>query len=164
VRDWHDGASQICGDAMFRKFVSTIFGEAPELTTPAAGRAQHAKRIVPATDLDDSRSRAPLREADLVLSSVAEKWLMSLPQPLRPAALCATYPRVVNRLALCWADGVLTDRLLEDLLIGRRGKRKGFPAPLAEELMRLRRFHDHYREVEHTPSVWEFRTLAPSDR
>lgn len=72
------------------------------------------------------------------------------------------YPRVVNRLALCWNDAALTDRLLDDLLIGRRGKRKGFPGPVAEELLRLRRFHDLHREIEAEEAVREHRSLVPS--
>lgn len=110
------------------------------------------------------RLRQPLRAMDLVLSSTAQDWLETLPRPLRPAQLCVAYPRILNRLALCWNDPVLTEQLLENLLVGRRGKRKGFPPAVADELLRLRRFHDHYRGVEVQESVWELQSLAPSDR
>jgi hypothetical protein len=112
---------------------------------------------------DWSRLREPQRPMDSMLSAMAHDWLGSLPGPIRPAELCAAYPRVANRLALCWNDPSLTERLLDDLLIGRRGKRKGFPRPVAEELLRLRRFHDHHRGVDAEQSVWD-RLLAVSDR
>jgi len=121
-----------------------------------------AQPAVSALGADCVRLRAPLREIDLVLSRVAEVWLMSLPRLLRPAHLCVAYPRVVNRLALCWDDQSLTEHLLDDLLIGRRGNRKGFPRPVAEELMRLRRLHDSRREIDAEEAVWERRSLVPS--
>jgi hypothetical protein len=116
-----------------------------------------------AKEPDWTRLRGPHRAMDSVLSTIAHDWLETLPEPIRPAELCAAYPRVANRLALCWNDPALTERLLDDLLIGRRGKRKGFPRPVAEELLRLRRVHDHYRGVEVQESVWD-RLLAVSDR
>jgi hypothetical protein len=117
-----------------------------------------------AAEPDWAHLRGPQRAIDSVLSTIAHDWLEMLPQPLRPTALCLSYPRVANRLALCWNDPSLTERLLDDLLIGRRGKRKGFARPIAEELLRLRRFHDHYRGVEVQDTVWEYRMLAVSDR
>jgi hypothetical protein len=157
-------APQVGVGAMLKNIFNAIFGQANQPSSPVTRRVPEVPPATPVSESDCVRLRAPLRDVDLVLSSVAEVWLMSLPQPLRPAALCSSYPRVVNRLALCWSDAALTDRLLDELLIGRRGRRKGFPGPVAEELPRLRRFHDHYRYVEIQESVWEFRTLAPSDR
>ena len=117
-----------------------------------------------ATQSDWGRLRGPQRATDMALSSMAEEWLDTLPHPIRPAELSAAYPRVANRLALCWNDPALTERLLDDLMIGRRGKRKGFPRPIAEELLRLRRFHDHYRGLEGEETVWKDRLLADSGR
>ena len=136
----------------------------------AAGRASATPEAAPpraephSKELDWVRVRAPQRSTDSILSVIARDWLETLPGPIRPAELCSAYPRVANRLALCWNDPALTDRLLDDLLIGRRGKRKGFPRPVAEELLRLRRFHDHCRGVDAQETVWEYRTLAVSDR
>ena len=141
-----------------------MFGQASQAASSVTHPVPDLGPAACVTESDHARLRAPLRAVDLVLSNVAGEWLMSLPRPLRPAGLCVVYPRVVNRLALCWNDRALTDRLLDDLLIGRRGKRKGFPGPVAEELMRLRQFHDHGRavEVETTP-MWEYNSLAVSE-
>jgi len=117
-----------------------------------------------ATEADWPRPRGPERPIDMAFSDIAKDWHETLPAPPCPAELCVAYPRVANRLALCWNDPALTERLLDDLLIGRRGKRKGFPRPVAEELLRLRRFHDHYRGIDAQETVWEYRNLAVSDR
>jgi len=117
-----------------------------------------------ATDSDWVHLRAPRRATDMVLSSTAREWLETLPEATRPMQLCTAYPRVANRLARCWNDPASTGQLFDDLLIGKRGKRKGFPGPVAAELLRLRRYHDDYRRVEVERTVWDHRTLAASDR
>jgi hypothetical protein len=76
--------------------------------------------------------------APVVLGSHAVAWADGLPPELRPVELMRRYPRVANRLALCWADRILRHNALEDLLIDRRGGRQGFPARVREELVRLR--------------------------
>jgi hypothetical protein len=121
----------------------------------------------PSTSASDSevlRLRESERQQDRVVSSWTNSWLQALPEPLRPRELTRLYPRVANRLALCWSDPALTGRLFDDLLFDKRGKRKGFPKPVAEELMRLRRYHEVHRAVDAPASLWEWRSMAVSDR
>ncbi len=98
-----------------------------------------------ATDADGSvdwaRVRAPATDRDRVLLSPTHLWLRSIPTPLHPKRLCRFYPRVANRLAEAWDDPERTDRLLDELLNDRRGKRRGFPDRITMELQRLERFH-----------------------
>ena len=82
--------------------------------------------------------RQPSNRRDLTLSSLATVWLIQFAPAQRPSNLCALYPRVANRLALCWPDTELKRRLLDSLLVDRRGKRQGFPGPVADELRSLR--------------------------
>ena len=82
--------------------------------------------------------RQPSNRRDLTLSSLATAWLIQFAPAQRPLNLCALYPRVANRLALCWPDTELKRRLLDSLLVDRRGKRQGFPGPVADELRSLR--------------------------
>ena len=63
--------------------------------------------------------------------------------------LLERYPHVANRLALCWADKALANRLFEDLLVDKRGGRKGFPSTVRAELLQLH---------------WEMHAQVPSDR
>jgi len=120
-------------------------------------------QATPATQADWSRTRRQQRREDQVLSGSTYAWLKTLPYAVRPVELCSRYPRVGNRLALCWGDPAQTERLFDDLLVDRRGNRKGFPPSVAEELLCLRRFHGHHRGVEDQSTDWDFRSPV-SDR
>ena len=74
---------------------------------------------------------------DSTLSKLAEEWRERLSPRLQTRALCERYPRIANRIALCWSDRALTRQLLDQLLHDRRGGRKGFPAPVRAELVAL---------------------------
>ena len=79
---------------------------------------------------------------DARLSPVATVWLVRLSDELRPLALCDRYPRIANRLAICWEDPQLTALVFRELLEDRRGNRRGFPPDVKRELITLR---DHMR-------------------
>jgi hypothetical protein len=87
--------------------------------------------------------RDPPSHRDATLSQIARVWFESLPVPLRPEHLCVRYPRIANRLALCWPDSTLTQRLFENLVVDKRGGRQGFPTEVAAELAQLQRFAAH---------------------
>lgn len=82
--------------------------------------------------------RDPPRERDQRLSALTEAWLATLQANVRPHDLCAAYPRVANRIAICWSDWKLTDSVLDEFLTDKRGGRKGFPARVREDLIQLR--------------------------
>jgi hypothetical protein len=54
---------------------------------------------------------------------------------------------VANRIARDWADSFMIDVCFEDLLIDRRGGRRGFPPPVLHELRRLHHFNRRYRRL-----------------
>jgi hypothetical protein len=81
--------------------------------------------------------RGPSRARDQTLTPLAHAWYSALPEDLQPQALRARYPRVANRLALCWADPVLTNVVLRELLNDKRRRRKGFAADVRLELLKL---------------------------
>lgn len=70
-------------------------------------------------------------------------WAARLPEPVRPYALMQQYPRVANRLAAAAASPAALAECMADLLIDRRGGRRGFPAAVAQELLRLRGYAEH---------------------
>jgi hypothetical protein len=69
-------------------------------------------------------------------------WAARLPEPVRPYALMQHYPRVANRVAAAAASPTALAECLADLLISQRGGRRGFPAPVAQELLHLRGYAD----------------------
>ena len=116
------------------------------------------------TDADWEKTRGPQREQDMVLSDQVLGWLQLLPQPVRPSALCAHYPRVANRIALCWSDPLLTEQVFDALLLSQRGKRKGFPPAVASEMLRLRAFHARHKGTQKGVRMWDRSQMAVSDR
>lgn len=83
-----------------------------------------------------ARRRAP-RHADEALTGTTRAWLRRLPRGQRPDCLCERYPRVANQVAWHWHDPAATAGLLQDLLVDRRGGRRGFPRVVQVELRRL---------------------------
>lgn len=87
---------------------------------------------------DWSKERAPVRDQDLQLSDLARRWVDEMPQGLAPQQLAKEYPRIANRLALCWDDPKLATAVLDSLLTDKRGGRRGFPRAIDQELRALR--------------------------
>lgn len=87
---------------------------------------------------DWSKERAPVREHDLRLSELAQRWLGELPRDLAPNELAKEFPRIANRLALCWDDPKLAAAVFDLLLTDKRHGRRGFPRAIDQELRALR--------------------------
>ena len=84
------------------------------------------------------RKRSAPNPRDASLSNVALAWLDRLPAELRPIALCERFPRIANRLAICWGDAALSAMVLNEFLTDRRGNRQGYPPEVQRELQALR--------------------------
>jgi hypothetical protein len=66
------------------------------------------------------------------------RWMVALPIEMQPRALSKAFPRIANMLARLWRDpSALTD-YMDDLLVDRRGGRKGFPVDVLADLQTLR--------------------------
>jgi hypothetical protein len=113
-------------------------------TTPrsnsATQRSARAKSSGWSMPSDFESMRRPSAETDRSISIDTELWLLRLPPKLRPMALADQFPRVANRLARDWSDAFLREFCFEDLLVDRRGGRRGFPPEVKDELLRLQRF------------------------
>jgi hypothetical protein len=106
--------------------------------TPVEARGEPATVVV---DPDPGAERwEHLRKAisDERLLPATVSWAARLPEPVRPYALMRDYPRVANRIAASSSSPVALAECLADLLIDRRGGRRGFPAAAAQDLLRLR--------------------------
>jgi hypothetical protein len=71
-----------------------------------------------------------------------EKWAAGLPVEVRPLALLQRFPRIANALARLWQDNIGLRLYLDDLLVDRRGGRRGFPPQIHNELLILREYHE----------------------
>ena len=81
------------------------------------------------------------RPLDQLLPGTTQ-WAVKLPAAIRPVQLLQQYPRIANRLALACHDPKAMQEVLDDVLIDRRGGRRGLPPPVLGELLRLRSFLD----------------------
>ena len=79
--------------------------------------------------------RATTIVRDKSLTTLAKAWRDSLPAESQPRVLCERYPRIANRIALCWSDPILTGAVMRELLTPCRSGRKGFPAEVHCELV-----------------------------
>lgn len=111
-----------------------------ETTVPIPGpkpaKAEVASKARDATEI--ARMREPSAGRETRLSSVTHAWVTSFQSQERPFELCLQYPRVANRIALCWPDPTLARHIFESLLVDKRGGRRGFPPEVQAELIALR--------------------------
>jgi len=98
------------------------------------------------------------------LSPLAKTWCESLHERHRPTELCARFPRVANRLALCWNDPALASRVLDDLVVDRRRNRAGFPPDVSQELIRLRLLRPSLAGDSGFAPLWDASGMASCDR
>ena len=72
------------------------------------------------------------------LLPLGKTWLDALPSDVFPAALATQYARIVNLIASEWNRAGTHPAFFDELLIDRRGGRRGFPAPVKRDLEKLR--------------------------
>ncbi len=70
--------------------------------------------------------------------------IAKLPSDLSVIHLYADFPHVLNKIALAWGHHSDFYRLMDDLLIDKRGGRTGFPFKTALELSRLAEHYEQY--------------------
>ena len=87
------------------------------------------------------------------LNDEATVWMADMPESVRPRQLALRYARLANRLCKVWTEPLKCERLLDDLMMDRRGGRKGFPLQVANELATLRDYY--FRLHHHGKSAWE---------
>ena len=64
-------------------------------------------------------------------------WILSLAPEARPTHLADSMPRIANALAQRWSNPDAAGEFLTDLLIDRRGGRRGFAFDIKKELVML---------------------------
>jgi len=97
--------------------------------------------------------RAPARDKDRVLLSETHVWLRQIPSSLLPKHMCRHHAHVANRFAGCWGDKERVQGLIDDLLIDRRGARKGFSTRVRGEIEQLELLH--VRWLDNPAATWQ---------
>lgn len=68
---------------------------------------------------------------------MTRRWVESLPDASKPWQLMFAYPRLANRIAGAWPDEGEALTVLNDLILDRRGNRRGFSPFVLTELLSL---------------------------
>lgn len=133
------------GSLEFEKVSLTDARKALDETGPAANVAPKLRE-----NWEEKRTQAPAEP----LSDETNAWIAELPDAVRPRQLSLRYPRLANRLCKAWKEPPKCESLLDDLMMDRRGTRKGFPLQVANELATLRQYFD--KQQHGGPSAWEY--------
>ncbi len=144
----------------------SFFGWGARNARSAAVKTSPARRQAaePTTEAGWQRLREQPRPQDLVLSPLAKTWCESLHRRHQPTQLCALFPRLANRLALCWNDSALASRVLDDLVVDKRRNRTGFPPEVSQELIQLRLLRPSRAANSGFAPLWDASGMASCDR
>jgi hypothetical protein len=107
--------------------------------------------VAKASPADPATLRAPQHPEKAQDDTI--RWLATLPEHVRPVELTRKFPRIANKIATLWRRVARCEEFLDELVVDRRGGRRGFPMVIAQELTALRRYY----AVLHpnTNSVWD---------
>lgn len=122
------------GTSIYRQHAELVYAVAGPL-----GRINRDESARPEVSVDFTRQRRASPVAFLLPST--QKWLDALPYRVQPHALCEFYPRVANLIAAMWEDTEGLRAYFDELLVDRRGGRRGFPRDVLRDLHTLRDCH-----------------------
>lgn len=144
----------------------SIFGWRARDSRSVAAKTSPTRRPAaqPTSESGWQSLRGQPRHCDLVLSPLAKTWCDSLHPRHRPTQLCALYPRLANRLALCWDDAALAARVLDNLVVDKRRNRAGFPPEVSQELIHLRLLRPSRPGTSDFAPMWDASGMASCDR
>jgi hypothetical protein len=99
----------------------------------------------------------PARRQNATAESLAAAtitWLAALPVDVRPRLLPVQFPRIANKLCRHWPSQAACLSYFDEVLIDRRGNRRGFPVGVVLELATLK---NHFQSVVHPSpqTVWD---------
>lgn len=109
-------------------------------------------------EIDSLRNRDPRAQrrpsGPATLGTQTIRWMAELPQQLRPTELASRFPHIANKLAAMWSSPVNCRTYFDDVLLDRRGNRRGLPERAAMELAALKNHFDSVVFPTHQ-TVWE---------
>jgi hypothetical protein len=79
--------------------------------------------------------------------------MSQLPAQAQPSATCSAFPRIGNMLARLWSDAAGFAEYIDDLLVDKRGGRRGFALEIMGELHQLHTYHQSLSP--HQRATWD---------
>jgi len=115
---------------------SDVHHVAHHVTSPVRSGPERTRT----SDQQDWAQRRRSRPAESLLPATI-RWMAGLPLAVRPCALGIAFPRIANLLARLWPNAAALTDYMTELLVDRRGGRKGFPVDVLLDLHKLRTYH-----------------------
>ena len=103
----------------------------------AHGRQQQG---IPGPTEQEWTVRRRARPAEFLFPTTT-RWVAALPRELQPTATALAFPRILNAIAGLWSAPAELTSYFTELLVDRRGQRKGFPVRVLGELHALRAYY-----------------------
>ena len=75
------------------------------------------------------------------LSPATVQWTSTLPSDVQPTTIAKTSPGIANTLAAAWGMPEVLKRYVNELLVDKRGGRRGLPIRASRELHALRAYY-----------------------
>lgn len=94
----------------------------------------------PKSSQDESRVRFERKQqtARKIPDAQGRQWLMALPAEARPVYTALRHAHIIDKMARVWQDDDQVALYFVDLLVDRRGNRKGFSFEVLGELIALK--------------------------
>lgn len=109
-------------------------------------------------DIETPRNPSPAalrrQTGSVTLGAQTIRWMAELPQHVRPTELASRFPHIANKLAAAWGSPTKCRDYFDDVLLDRRGDRRGLPGRAAMELAALRNHFDSVVFPTHQ-TVWD---------
>jgi len=126
--------------SIYRPFQRSARSDVHQVSEHVVGPDMGQQRDSSPASEQDWASKRKARPAETLLP-VATRWLASLPFDCYPLALAKTFPRIANALATFWMRPDVLTSYLGELLVDRRGGRRGFPLDVLDELNQLKAYY-----------------------
>jgi hypothetical protein len=124
--------------SVYRTMKRVPLSDVHHVTEHIHGRESRERESVPAPPEPDWTLRRKARPPETLLPMTA-RWMTFL--PFQPVALANKFPRIANTLATLWARPDSIRAYMNDLLVDKRGGRKGFPTDVLGELHALNAYY-----------------------
>ena len=145
--------------SIYRTIKRTPQSDVHHVATDVQSPPRNGSAVAPQAREQDWMKRRKAQPATTLLP-ITIRWLVYLSPRLRPDTTSAAFPRIVNMLASLWSNTAAFKEYMNDLLVDRRGDRRGFPLEVLAELHRLHAHHEALKRDE--LAAWDRGSPNPS--
>jgi hypothetical protein len=127
--------------SIYRKFATDAPNEVHSSAVVRRANADTLRSDINAAREELERSRRSKAEPSNIALPRTLAWAAGLPPDVQPHELTRLFGRIANMLAADWNEPKLIRADFDQLLVDRRGNRKGFPPKVLAELIALQTYY-----------------------